>query len=75
MDHYLDLKLLPDPEFPEPQLMSALLSKFHRALHDLRRNDIGISFLIPGDRSGTWVRTCASTAIARPWTSCWPSIG
>ncbi|WMN18642.1 type I-F CRISPR-associated endoribonuclease Cas6/Csy4 [Pseudomonas piscis] len=44
MDHYLDLKLLPDPEFPEPQLMSALLNKFHRALHDLRRNDIGISF-------------------------------
>lgn len=44
MDHYLDLHLLPDPEFPATQLMSALLAKLHRALHDLRRDDIGISF-------------------------------
>ncbi|MFJ4373621.1 type I-F CRISPR-associated endoribonuclease Cas6/Csy4 [Pseudomonas japonica] len=44
MDHYLDLKLRPDPEFPQTLLMNALLAKFHRALHDLRRNDIGISF-------------------------------
>lgn len=44
MDHYLDLKLLPDPEFPATQLMSALLAKLHRGLHDLRRDDIGISF-------------------------------
>lgn len=44
MDHYLDLKLLPDPEFPAPQLMSALLAKLHRGLHDLRRTDVGISF-------------------------------
>ncbi|MCE4053838.1 type I-F CRISPR-associated endoribonuclease Cas6/Csy4 [Pseudomonas sp. Au-Pse12] len=44
MDHYLDLKLLPDPEFPPTQLMSALLNKLHRALHDVRRNNIGISF-------------------------------
>lgn len=44
MDHYLDLKLLPDPEFPATQLMSALLAKLHRGLHDLRRSDVGISF-------------------------------
>lgn len=44
MDHYLDLKLLPDPEFPATQLMSALLAKLHRGLHDLRRTDVGISF-------------------------------
>lgn len=44
MDHYLELKLRPDPEFPETLLMNALLAKFHRALHDLRRDDIGISF-------------------------------
>ncbi|WP_249186615.1 type I-F CRISPR-associated endoribonuclease Cas6/Csy4 [Pseudomonas sp. KB-10] len=44
MDHYLDLKLLPDPEFPATQLMSALLAKLHRGLHDLRRGDVGISF-------------------------------
>ncbi|GFM68332.1 type I-F CRISPR-associated endoribonuclease Cas6/Csy4 [Pseudomonas cichorii] len=44
MDHYLDLQLLPDPEFAATQLMSALMSKLHRGLHDLRRDDIGISF-------------------------------
>lgn len=44
MNHYLDLKLLPDPEFPATQLMSALLAKLHRGLHDLRRSDVGISF-------------------------------
>ena len=44
MDHYIDLKLLPDPEFAATQLMSALMSKLHRGLHDLRRDDVGISF-------------------------------
>ncbi|WP_437879683.1 type I-F CRISPR-associated endoribonuclease Cas6/Csy4 [Pseudomonas sp. LRF_L74] len=44
MDHYIDLKLLPDPEFPATQLMSALVAKLHRGLHDLRRTDVGISF-------------------------------
>ncbi|MDG9881964.1 type I-F CRISPR-associated endoribonuclease Cas6/Csy4 [Pseudomonas sp. GD04058] len=44
MDRYIDLKLRPDPEFPQTLLMNALLTKLHRALHDLRRNDIGISF-------------------------------
>lgn len=44
MDHFIDAKLRPDPEFPATQLMNALLSKLHRGLHDLRRDDIGISF-------------------------------
>ncbi len=44
MDRYIDLKLRPDPEFPQTLLMNALLAKLHRALHDLRRSDIGISF-------------------------------
>jgi CRISPR-associated endonuclease Csy4 len=44
MDHYIDLKLLPDPEFPHPLLMSALFAKLHRGLHDLRRDDVGVSF-------------------------------
>jgi len=44
MDQYLELTLLPDPEFTQPMLMSALLAKLHRSLHDIRRNDIGISF-------------------------------
>jgi len=44
MDHYLDIQLLPDPEFTEPILMGALYSKFHRALVTLEATDIGISF-------------------------------
>ncbi|MGE7959053.1 type I-F CRISPR-associated endoribonuclease Cas6/Csy4 [Pseudomonas sp. NPDC089530] len=44
MDHYVDITLHPDPEFAAAQLMSALLSKLHRGLHDTRRDDIGISF-------------------------------
>jgi CRISPR-associated endonuclease Csy4 len=44
MDHYLDLNLLPDPEFPPTQLMSALFAKLHRGLNDVRRDDIGVSF-------------------------------
>jgi len=44
MDHYLDLHLLPDPELPPHQLLSALYAKLHRALVQLGRNDIGISW-------------------------------
>ncbi len=51
MDHYLDLRLLPDPEFPPHQLMDALFAKLHRGLSQLGSNDIGISF--PGAGSQT----------------------
>ena len=44
MDHYLDLKLLPDPEFPATQLMNVLFAKLHRGLVELGCDDIGISF-------------------------------
>lgn len=32
MDHYLDLRVLPDPEFNTEMLMAALFAKLHRAL-------------------------------------------
>lgn len=44
MDHYVDLWLRPDPEFPEHQLMDALFSKLHRMLAEQQRTDVGISF-------------------------------
>lgn len=44
MDRYLELRLLPDPEFPSTQLMSALFAKLHRGLYDLHCHEIGISF-------------------------------
>ena len=44
MDHYLELRLLPDPEFKTTVLMNALFAKLHRALFDLNSTRIGISF-------------------------------
>ncbi|WP_027330764.1 type I-F CRISPR-associated endoribonuclease Cas6/Csy4 [Marinimicrobium agarilyticum] len=44
MDHYLDIQLLPDPEFSQPMLMGALYNKLHRALVSLETDRIGVSF-------------------------------
>lgn len=44
MQHYVDIDVLPDPEFVEHQLMSALFAKLHRALVDSDSTGIGISF-------------------------------
>lgn len=44
MDSYIDIRLLPDPEFAQNQLMSALFAKLHRALAQRRTHDIGVSF-------------------------------
>ena len=55
MDHYIDIRLRPDPDFPEPMLMGALYNKLHRALFDLDANDIGVSF--PLRKHGVRART------------------
>lgn len=44
MDHYLDIKLLPDPEFATTLLMNAAYNKLHRGLVKLQCDDIGVSF-------------------------------
>jgi CRISPR-associated endonuclease Csy4 len=44
MDHYLDIALLPDPEFSQNHLMDALFAKLHRALVAAGCGDLGISF-------------------------------
>lgn len=44
MDHYQDIQIRPDPEFPAPMLMNALFAKLHRALVQLQSNNIGVSF-------------------------------
>lgn len=44
MDHYLEIRLLPDPEFPPNVLMNALFSKLHRALALHGQGNIGVSF-------------------------------
>ena len=42
--HYIDITLLPDPEFSHAHLLGALLSKLHRALVQRKSSDIGVSF-------------------------------
>ena len=44
MDQYIDIRILPDPEFTSTILMGALYGKLHRALVKLQSDDIGISF-------------------------------
>jgi CRISPR-associated endonuclease Csy4 len=44
MDSYVDIRLLPDPEFPASTLMDALFSKFHRGLVIHGEGAIGVSF-------------------------------
>ncbi|MEO7160244.1 MAG: type I-F CRISPR-associated endoribonuclease Cas6/Csy4 [Polaromonas sp.] len=44
MDHYVDIDVRPDPEFPAHQLMSALYAKLHRALVAQESTGIGVSF-------------------------------
>lgn len=42
--HYIDIELLPDPEFSQTHLLSALYSKLHRALVSLSAQGVGVSF-------------------------------
>lgn len=44
MDTYIEIKLLPDPEFPSSILINALYSKLHRVLSGLKSSSIGVSF-------------------------------
>ena len=44
MDHYVNMDMRPDPEFPVYQLINALYSKLHRALVAMENTAIGVSF-------------------------------
>lgn len=44
MDHYLEIRVQPDAEIRENELLNKLYSKFHKALCDLKATDIGVSF-------------------------------
>lgn len=75
MDHYLDLNVLPDPEFSSGQLLNALYAKLHRALVQLGRDDIGVSFPDHNDAVpclGTHLRLHGNSAalsalMSAPW--------
>lgn len=57
MDHYVDLKLLPDPEIAQPHLMGSLFSKLHLTLVAQRSERIGISFPAVRD-TPPWLGDC-----------------
>ena len=42
--HYLDIRVVPDPETTAPQLLDALYDRLHLALVQQCRSDIGVSF-------------------------------
>ena len=44
MNHYIDIHLRPDPEFPAQVLLNALYAKLHKALVALGTQGIGVSF-------------------------------
>lgn len=44
MDHYIDIRVCADPEFPASHLMNAVFAKLHRVLVQLSSTDIGASF-------------------------------
>lgn len=44
MDHYIDIRVLSDPEFTDTQLLCALFAKLHRALGQRATGAVGISF-------------------------------
>lgn len=44
MTHYIDIKVLPDPEFPEPQLLSELFGRLHAALARSSAESVAVAF-------------------------------
>lgn len=60
MEHYINLTILPDAEFPETTLMNAVYSKFHKTLCDLKSNNIGVSFPNYGLTLGNMLRIHSS---------------
>ena len=44
MDYYVDITILPDPEFRATVLLNALYTKLHKALCDIQSTNIGVSF-------------------------------
>ncbi|MDX5628744.1 MULTISPECIES: type I-F CRISPR-associated endoribonuclease Cas6/Csy4 [unclassified Brenneria] len=61
MDHFLEIKVLPDPEFTAADLLNALFAKLHRALGQRGRGDIGVSFPDAGKVLGEKIRLHGSS--------------
>ncbi len=44
MSHYIELRIIPNPEFPSSIIMNLLYNKLHRALVQTNSTTIGVSF-------------------------------
>jgi len=44
MDYYIEIKINPDAEMRENELLNKVYSKFHKALFELKSQNIGVSF-------------------------------
>lgn len=60
ISHYIEFKVLPDPEFTESTLISALFAKLHRALVEISQGEIGVSFPNSQKTPGDCLRVFAS---------------
>ncbi|WON78428.1 type I-F CRISPR-associated endoribonuclease Cas6/Csy4 [Serratia sp. UGAL515B_01] len=72
MDHYIEIRILPDPEFSTTTLMEALFAKLHRALGQVAGGQIGVSFPAAGKTLGDKLRLHGSLDALRaldtqPW--------
>ncbi|WP_145591461.1 type I-F CRISPR-associated endoribonuclease Cas6/Csy4 [Yersinia rochesterensis] len=56
MDHYLNIRVLSDPEFSSQALLEALFAKLHRALAATGHGRIGVSFPGAGKTLGSQLR-------------------
>ena len=56
MEYYLDIHLLPDPEFNEQDLLNALFAKFHRAMNNVAQGQVAVSFPKVAKRLGDTLR-------------------
>lgn len=56
LSHYLDIRLLPDPEFETQELLNALFAKFHRSMSQTVPGQIGVSFPEVEKRLGAILR-------------------
>ncbi|CNH98488.1 type I-F CRISPR-associated endoribonuclease Cas6/Csy4 [Yersinia pekkanenii] len=56
MDHYLDIRVLSDPEFSAQALLEALFAKLHRALVATTQGRVGVSFPGAGKTLGSQLR-------------------
>ena len=72
MDYYLDITLLPDPEFEEQVLLNALFSKFHRGMSQTVPGAVGVSFPDVATRLGGRMRLHGSAeALDKLMSSGW----